>query len=119
MAVGFNAERGDAISVEPLSRIMTKPAVSAAPASTSPTAVAPERPVKQGWWPHNTSTSSEISLAVAILVLVGLVMVVVRRRAEQNTLERRLSARERQQLLTELKSWLEAEKTATGGATNR
>jgi hypothetical protein len=56
---------------------------------------------------------------VAVLVLIVLVVVIGRRRAEQNTLEHRLSARERQQLLMELKSWLEAEKAAAGGATNR
>jgi flagellar M-ring protein FliF len=112
MAVGFNAERGDAISVEPLARIMTKPVMSPAPASAAPAPVAPEPPVKRGWWPPAPDTS--ISLAAAVLVLVGLVIVIARRRVEQNTLERRLSARERQQLLAELKSWLDAEK-----ATNR
>jgi flagellar M-ring protein FliF len=112
MAVGFNAERGDAISVEPLARIMTKPVMSPAPASAAPAPVAPEPPVKRRWWPPASDTS--ISLAAAVLVLVGLVIVIARRRVEQNTLERRLSARERQQLLAELKSWLDAEK-----ATNR
>jgi flagellar M-ring protein FliF len=117
MAVGFNAERGDAISVEPLSRIMTKPIVSAAPVSPAAAAIAPERPVKREWWPHDIATDA--ALSVAVLVLIVLVVVIGRRRAEQNTLEHRLSARERQQLLTELKSWLEAEKAAAGGATHR
>jgi flagellar biosynthesis/type III secretory pathway M-ring protein FliF/YscJ len=117
MAVGFNAERGDAISVEPLYRIMTKPIVSAAPVSPAAAAIAPERPVKREWWPHDIATDA--ALSVAVLVLIVLVVVIGRRRAEQNTLEHRLSARERQQLLTELKSWLEAEKAAAGGATHR
>jgi flagellar M-ring protein FliF len=119
MAVGFNAERGDAISVEPLSRIMTKPAVSATvPVSPPTVALAPERPVKRDLLPHDIVT--EAGLVAVLILIVGLVVVVLgRRRAQQNTLERRLSARERQQLLLELNSWLEAEKTTAGGATNR
>ena len=123
MAVGFNADRGDAISVEPLSRIMTGPAASPAPSSVSNTsataapAVATEGPVKKGWWPGDTL--SRTVLLGGVVLLVGVVIVLASRRAEQNTLERRLSARERRQLLTELKSWLDTEKAATGGAPNR
>jgi len=114
MAVGFNAERGDAISVEPLSRIMTKPALSAAPVNTPAAAVEPERPVKREWWPHDLA--SQAAWGIAVLVLIVVMVVIGRRRAEQHTLQRRLSMRERQQLLLELQSWLETEKT---GAAHR
>jgi flagellar M-ring protein FliF len=122
MAVGFNPDRGDAISIEPLSRIMTKPTVSPAPATANtaadaPPAVTTERPVKKEWWPGDTVTRT--ALFAGVLLLVGFVIAIATRRAEQNTLERRLSARERQQLLTELKSWLETEKATAGGAPNR
>jgi flagellar M-ring protein FliF len=124
MAVGFSAERGDAISVEPLSRIMTKPnpapdgAGRAVPVSPPAAAIAPERPpVKRDWWPHDMA--AEAALLVAALVLIILVVAIGRRRVERNTLARRLSVRERQQLLIELKSWLEAEKAAAGGAVDR
>lgn len=119
MAVGFNAERGDAISVEPLSRIMTKPTASAALVSP-PAAVTPEQlplPVKRQWWLHDTGT--EVALLAAVLVLVIVVVAIGRRRAEQTTLARRLSVRERQQLLIEFESWLEADKASASGAANR
>ena len=122
MAVGFNADRGDAISVEPLSRIMTRPTAGPTPSTTPATAtaapaVATDRPVKKDGWPGDTAT--RIAWFAAVLLLVGVVIAIAARRVERNTLQRRMSSRERQQLLTELKSWLETEKTAAGGAPNR
>jgi hypothetical protein len=52
-------------------------------------------------------------------VLVIVVVAIGRRRAEQTTLARRLSVRERQQLLIEFESWLEADKASASGAANR
>jgi flagellar M-ring protein FliF len=112
MAVGFSAERGDAITVEPLSRIMTKPTSEAAPIVSQPAAVEPA-PKAERWTGINATT---VVSAVIVLVLVMLVVVITLRRAERNTLERRLSASERRQLLTELKSWIDAEKATEGGA---
>jgi GH24 family phage-related lysozyme (muramidase) len=56
---------------------------------------------------------------VAVLALVFVVVVLGRRRAEQSTLARRLSVRERQQLLIEFESWLQAEKAPAAGAIDR
>jgi flagellar M-ring protein FliF len=110
MAVGFSAERGDAITVEPLSRIMTKPTSEATPIVSQPAAVEPA-PNRERWTGINATT-----VVSAVIVLVLLVVVITLRRAERNTLERRLSASERRQLLTELKSWIDAEKATEGGA---
>jgi flagellar M-ring protein FliF len=122
MAVGFNAERGDAISVETLSRIMTKPTPSAAAVSSPAAAAVPDQPpvkqpMKWGSWLHDTGT--EAALLVAVLALIILVAAIGKRRAEQSTLARRLSVRERRQLLIEFESWLEAEKAPAGGAADR
>jgi flagellar M-ring protein FliF len=127
MAVGFNTERGDAISVETLSRIMTKPTASGAVVSSPAAAITPDqppatRPMKQGSWLHDPGTAAALLVAVlalAVLPLTRLVVVLGRRRAEQSTLARRLSVRERQQLLIEFESWLQAEKAPAAGAIDR
>jgi len=118
MAVGFNTERGDAISVETLSRIMTKPTASGAVVSSPAAAITPDQPpVTRVGWLHDTKIVA--ALLVAVLALIFLVVVLGRRRAEQSTLARRLSVRERQQLLIEFESWLQAEKAPAAGAIDR
>jgi flagellar M-ring protein FliF len=116
-AVGFNSERGDAITVQPLSRIMTPkaPVVSSATADTeAPVSTAAKaRSDTLAWNPTGLATYAGPGL-LAIL-LVGFWLLRGRRR-ERSALERRLSVRERQELLAELKAWIDAEKTAPSGA---
>ena len=114
-AVGFNAERGDAISVEPLSRIMTREPASAAAAVEPPIAELVPDPAAGSRRPMMKDSTAATLIAAVLVVVAGLLVLIIRRRGEQTTLERRLSARERQQLLGELKSWIEAEKSAASG----
>jgi heme/copper-type cytochrome/quinol oxidase subunit 2 len=93
---------------------MTKPTSEAAPIVSQPAAVEPA-PKAERWTGINATTVVS-AVIVIVLVLVMLVVVITLRRAERNTLERRLSASERRQLLTELKSWIDAEKATEGGA---
>ena len=114
-AVGFNAERGDAITVEPLSRIMTREPASAAATVEPPIAELVPDPAAGSRRPMMKDSTVATLIAAVLVVVAGLLVLIIRRRGEQTTLERRLSARERQQLLGELKSWIEAEKSAASG----
>ena len=118
MAVGFNAERGDAITVQPLSRLLTQPALSPKkPADVAAVAQAPvaEHATRTLWRLDDRET--ELALVVAALLIVGTLVFFTRQRAQQRVLAGRLSARERQQLLLEVTSWIDAEKTTTGRVT--
>ena len=117
-AVGFNAERGDAIPVPPLSRLMTQPAQSPRPVDVPAVAQAPvaEHATARALWRFD-DRETQLALIVAALLMVGAAVVVTRRRAQERLLEGRLSARERQQLLLEITSWIDAEKTTTGRVT--
>jgi flagellar M-ring protein FliF len=113
-AIGFDSARGDAITVEPLSRIMTAKAVSATrPAEASLPEKTPVSTESHRWKP--TQLGISVGLAVLAMILVGGLFLFGQRR-ERNTLERRLSVRERQQLLAELKAWIDTEKVAAGEA---
>jgi flagellar biosynthesis/type III secretory pathway M-ring protein FliF/YscJ len=113
-AIGFDSARGDAITVEPLSRIMTAKAASAAsPAEASLPAKAPVSTERPPWKP--TQFGISVGLAVLALILVGGLFLFGQHR-ERDTLERSLSVRERQQLLAELKAWIDTEKVTTGEA---
>jgi flagellar biosynthesis/type III secretory pathway M-ring protein FliF/YscJ len=113
-AIGFDSARGDAITVEPLSRIMTAKAVSATrPAEASLPEKTPVSTESHRWKPMQLGIS--VGLAVLAMILVGGLFLFGQRR-ERNTLERRLSVRERQQLLAELKAWIDTEKVAAGEA---
>jgi flagellar M-ring protein FliF len=118
MAVGINAERGDALTVQPLSRIMTQgrqgTTSDTAPKESTAVPVTLGREIAREWRPSRTQITEALSMV--LLVVVGAVIVMVWRRTERRSLEGRLSARERQQLLSEIKSWIEAEKRAPTGA---
>ena len=117
MAVGFNAERGDAITVQPLSRLLTQPVLSPKPADVAAVAQTPvaEHVTRTLWKLDDRET--ELALVVAALLIVGTLVFFTRQRAQQRVLAGRLSARERQQLLLEVTSWIDAEKTTTGRVT--
>ena len=120
MAVGFNAERGDAITVQPLASLMTQPPRGSRPNETSAVAQAPaaaqspvaEQPGATPWKLGERET--RWALIVAALLIVGMVVFLTQRRSQQRLLEGRLSERERQQLLAEITSWIDAEKTTNG-----
>jgi flagellar M-ring protein FliF len=119
MAVGFNSERGDAITVQPLSRLITRPArevTPAAAAAVAPQAPAPEHAAPTPWRLEEHETELGVPGA-ALLIVVGMAVFLARRRAQRQALEGRLSAHERRQLLLEVASWIDAEKTTTGRVT--
>jgi flagellar M-ring protein FliF len=113
MAVGFNAERGDAITVQPLGRMMTKAVPVPAPLM-APSEAPTLPPLAKGWRPNDTEIIAALGLTALLLIVIA--MLVARQRAAQRSLDGRLSARERQQLLAEIKSWIEAERVSAAGA---
>jgi flagellar M-ring protein FliF len=117
MAVGFNSERGDAITVQPLSRLMTQQVPSAQPAAAAATdqAPAPQHTAPALWRFDDFQT--ELALAGGVLLVIGTAVFFARRRADRRALQGQLSARERQQLLLEITSWINSEKTPAGRVT--
>jgi flagellar M-ring protein FliF len=107
MAVGFNAERGDAVTIQPIDRLMN---VSSDVQAAAPT-------VEEGsffsWSKVDTSLREYgVWLALALVLVIAAVAALAwqRRRIAPAT----LSASEREQLLREVRQWLEAEKRTTG-----
>ena len=127
MSVGFNAERGDAITVQPLSRIVTqlKETGAEAGAADQTSAVrdippgvsaSQHRFVGLAWWPQG-ATAQGLTIAVALMVVV-FVVIFLRHRAVPVD-HRRLSASERRQLLEEVRSWIAYEKAHPSGVTQK
>ena len=115
MAVGFNAERGDAITVQPLGSIMT--AIHTAEPIDQPVPSAGGAPAV----PHTATGRWRVDPVIAMpaLLLVGLTVVGViwrLRTAGAGKLQGRLSDSERQQLLREIRSLIEAERAQAPGA---
>jgi flagellar M-ring protein FliF len=114
MAVGFNAERGDAITVQPLGSLMA--AMQAAEPIEPPAATAAPAPASV----HSATGKWNFSPPLLVVaLLVGLVVFWAAwrmRGARPASLENRLSDRERQQLLREIQSLIEAERDRAPGA---
>jgi flagellar M-ring protein FliF len=114
MAVGFNAERGDAITVQPLGSLMA--AMQAAEPVEPPAATAAPAPAGV----HSATGKWNFSPPLLVVaLLVGLVVFWAAwrmRGARPASLENRLSDRERQQLLREIQSLIEAERDRAPGA---
>jgi flagellar M-ring protein FliF len=117
MAVGFNAARGDAITVQPLDRVMTRPVAAAESevAGDAPRQAdkAPVAPPLRG--PLGRTVGVVGLLALLFLVLVVGLSLLIRRSKSRIDGPARLSGRERKQLLSDIKSWIEAEKGAVEG----
>lgn len=109
MAVGIDTARGDAISVQPLSQLVTEPA-PAEDADAKPVQVeAAASPVSPAPTLHPSSRDRlELLLAalVAVVMVIGLLLLSRRRRE--------LSPQERQQLLDELRVALSNDDAAMG-----
>lgn len=110
LAVGFNAERGDAIVVNSMDRLVT-PALAAADEETAEAAGA-AAPAPAA--PKRDAASVEVVIWVlaglAALLLAGLPawLFVPRRRAAA---PRQLTAAEREQMLLEVRAWIETPAT--------
>jgi flagellar M-ring protein FliF len=116
MAVGFSAERGDAITVESLPNIMGRPPVPAPvvaePAAEPSVKAAPrekDRVTFFQWRPDIVQMVGAAVLAAVVLILTAWRMI-ARSRSRARTYGGHLSARERQQLLLEIQTWIESEK---------
>lgn len=112
MAVGFNAERGDAITVQPLGSIMTAmhtaEPIDSPPASAS---AAPATPAATGQW----RVDPVIIVLVLLVGLIGFGVLLRVRGAAAGKVQSRLSDNERQQLLREIRSMIEAERSQVSG----
>lgn len=111
VAAGINAERGDAIVVQPLDQLGARttlsqesatPEVAEPAASVEPQTIHPK--VGGGWLEEGTWKSP--SLWVAALLLAGGVLLLQRRRAPRFGGATPLSVQERQQLLVEIQRTL-------------
>jgi flagellar M-ring protein FliF len=121
MSVGFNAERGDAITVQPLSRIVN-PLKETGGAdhesvvgSIQPSVSVSQHRVTGMIWPRGTTAQW---LTVAVPLLAAVMLVVFLRRGTPAD-HRRLSAAERRQLLEEIRSWIDHEKAHPSGGTRK
>ena len=113
MAVGFNAQRGDAITVQPLDRLVTRPAPAAESEVPPPRIEKPVASVAHDW------RANGVDIAVGLLGLIALlasaIHYFVTRRGSPPASGEQLSASERNQLLADIKTWIEAEKIAAEG----
>jgi hypothetical protein len=118
MAVGFNAARGDAITVQPLDRVMTRPVAAAESEVTgdSPGQAADKAPAAPPLRGPLGGTAGVMGLLVLLflVLVVGLSRLIGRSKSPIDG-PARLSGRERKQLLLDIKSWIEAEKGAVEG----
>jgi flagellar M-ring protein FliF len=123
MSVGFNAERGDALTVQSLSRIVSQlketggaendPVVGSTPPSVS----TPQHRVTGVTWLRGT-TEQWLTFAAVVLIAVLVVVFLPRRRVLPADLQR-LSAPERRQLLEDMRSWIDSEKAHPSGGTRK
>jgi hypothetical protein len=117
MAVGFNAARGDAITVQPLDRVMTRPVAAAesevAGDASRPADKAPVAAPLRGPLGRTVGVVGLLALLFLVLV-VGLRLLIGRSKSPIDG-PARLSGRERKQLLSDIKSWIEAERGAVEG----
>jgi flagellar M-ring protein FliF len=109
MAVGFNAARGDAITVQPLDRVMTRPVAAA---ESEVTGDSPGQADKAPAAPPLRAPLGGTAGVVGLLALLFLVLVVglsllIGRSKSPIDGPARLSGRERKQLLLDIKSWIE------------
>jgi flagellar M-ring protein FliF len=116
MAVGLNADRGDAITVQPLGSIMA--AMHAAESTEQQPTSTAVRPAPAG--PHSAAGQWRVNPLLAVLLLLVAVLAVVwfvwqLRGARSGNLQRRLSDREREQLLRDIQSMIEAERNQAPG----
>lgn len=92
MAVGFNADRGDAITIQPIDRLLNKRETPAEQVITEPQDTPPSW---AGWW--------AVGGAIMLTMVVALALTLGRRRAPSTV---SLSGPEREKLLAEIRQWL-------------
>ena len=114
MAVGFSAARGDAISVQPLDRLLSRPAVATQAETAGDVAVSsvPNELASRGRAGDYFGVAGAIA---GLALLIGLSVWWGRRNLACEGPDR-LSDRDRHQLLADIKSWIETEKSAVEGA---
>jgi flagellar M-ring protein FliF len=115
MTVGFNSDRGDAITVQPLGSIVA--AMHAAEPIEQPPPVAAQAPRSA----RTSGIASNLYLGVAAAVLLAVCLMVaivwrVRLARRVRAAHSRLSDRERQQLLREVQALIEAGRNQASGA---
>jgi len=110
MAVGFNDDRGDAITIQPIGSLMDK----AEEAKT--TAGGAENDKTSFSWSTIVASVRDRGpwLALIAVLLIVVIALIAWQRRRATTVS--LSLREREQLLNEVRQWLEAEKRAAGNA---
>jgi flagellar M-ring protein FliF len=112
MAVGFNADRGDAITVQPLGSIVA--AMHAAEPVEQPPPVVAQAPRSSRSLAVKSYLYPEVIAAALLLACLGLGIIWRARRTRPG--DSRLSDRERQQLLREIQSLIDAEREQITGA---
>jgi flagellar M-ring protein FliF len=112
MAVGFNADRGDAITVQPLGSIVA--AMHAAEPIESPAPVVAQAPGSSRSSGVTSNLYLEAAAAALLAACLGFGILWRVRRGRPG--DSRLSDRERQQLLREIQSLIEAERAQAPGA---
>jgi flagellar M-ring protein FliF len=107
MAVGFNPSRGDAITVQPLDRLLARPAGASAAEAPAPAAdmAAIGGPAARWGFAGYLGVAGVLA---ALLLTIGASVVWGRRNAGAERQDR-LSDRDRHMLLREIKSWIESE----------
>ncbi len=120
MAVGFNAERGDAISVQPIDQLVMKDNSSGAAASADPASDSIEQDPSVSTIVRGIVSSQPVLLLAALsAVLAGLgVLWMTGRRSRRTALVAQnqvMSDEQRHRLLTDIQTWIESEKISAGG----
>jgi flagellar M-ring protein FliF len=111
MVVGFNSERGDAITIQPIDLLMNKPDESQAnaAASSQDSDGISWKNIGAWFYPYRPGFFVVLGL-LALLIVTWLVS--QRRQSPPGS----MTAAEREQLLTEVRQWLDAEKKDAKGS---
>lgn len=106
LAVGFNAERGDAIVVNSMERLVGLSAPAAVVAEPSPETAAPAAPERK---PDAASANVVIAVLAVLLVLAVLAFAAAqlgRRREARRRPVPRLDSAQREQMLSDVRAWI-------------